>query len=160
MDPHLTSRLEHIISETGVKPGSLHLEIAESICMNCPNEADPVLRSLKDLGCVLVMDDFGTGHSSLGSLEKFPFDIVKIDRCTGSGDRQWKQFVAITKSIVELVHTLEMPVVAEGIETQDQVNMLQKVDCDFGQGWLFSKAVSERQAGELLLNAKRLLSAA
>ena len=160
MDPHLTSRLERIISETGVKPGSVHLEIAESICMNYSNEADLVLRSLKDLGFVLVMDDFGTGHSTLGSLDKFPFDIVKIDQCIGSRDRQWRQFVAITKAMVELVHTLDMPVVAEGIETQEQVNMLQKVDCDFGQGWLFSRAVSEQQAGQLLLSNKRWMSAA
>ncbi|MCZ6811594.1 MAG: EAL domain-containing protein, partial [Planctomycetota bacterium] len=88
------------------------------------------------------------------------FDIVKIDQCIGSRDRQWRQFVAITKAMVELVHTLDMPVVAEGIETQEQVNMLQKVDCDFGQGWLFSKAVSEQQAGQLLLDNKRWMSAA
>ena len=149
----LVPRIASIIEQTGVDPAMLHLEITESVIMENPDEAVARLRALKSLGVLLSIDDFGTGYSSLSYLQRFPIDILKIDRsfisptegADGSGD--CNQIVA---SIVELSHNLELTVIAEGVETEQQLSTLRGLACDIAQGYLFSRPVPVAEATALL----------
>ena len=124
------------------------------------NELTPVLSGLQGMGVRLAMDDFGTGHSSLSFLHKVPMDILKIDRSfimrSGKSDR----YDAIIEAIVRLAHNLDMEVVAEGVETAEQVLLLKSLKCDFGQGYFFSRPLEESDAAEVVTNDERFRKAA
>jgi len=141
-DPGLVGQINAIIHETGIDPTMLRLEITESMVMDDLEAMSHVLNRLKDLGVLLAMDDFGTGHSSLTCLHKFPLDVLKIDRSfINSAGRKERYYGAILHSIVELATNLDMSVIAEGIENPNQLSLLQGLSCQFGQGWLFSEPV-------------------
>jgi len=111
-----------------------------------------VLNQLKELGVGLAMDDFGTGHSSLTCLHRFPLDVLKIDRSfINSVGRKERHYGAILHSVIALAENLDMAVIAEGIENANQLALLQGLSCQYGQGYLFSKPVSAGDA-HLLLN--------
>ncbi len=150
-DPALTGQINAIILDTGIDPGMLRLEITESMVMDSVDEMADVLNRLKELGVQLAMDDFGTGHSSLTCLHRFPLDVLKIDRSfITSVGRKERHYGAILHSVIELAKNLDMQVIAEGIENTNQLALLQGLSCQLGQGWLFSEPVDAKGAEVLL----------
>lgn len=148
--PDLLEQIQQILQETELLPHHLKLEITESTIMENPEKAISTLQNLKALGVQISIDDFGTGYSSLAYLHQFPIDTLKIDRCFISRvDKDFDQ-LELVKTIVHLAWNLGMEVIAEGIETKQQVEHLKMLGCDFGQGYLFSKPI-DSEAAELLV---------
>jgi EAL domain-containing protein (putative c-di-GMP-specific phosphodiesterase class I) len=133
----------------------LKLEITESVMMADGEAAGQTLAALKKIGVRLAMDDFGTGYSSLSCLHKFPIDVLKIDRSFIEDLQERRDTAAVIQAIVHLAHNLGMSVVAEGLEQLDQVAFLQTLDCDLGQGFVFSKPLSAENAEKFLLDSIR-----
>jgi EAL domain-containing protein (putative c-di-GMP-specific phosphodiesterase class I) len=125
------------------------IEITESVVMGDAADARRVLNRLRDLGVKLAMDDFGTGHSSLSCLHQFDLDVLKIDRSFVSHFENGRQS-AVLRSVVNLAHALGMTVVAEGIETAEQMAFLQASRCDYGQGYLFARPLQASDAEAFL----------
>ncbi|HLA96234.1 MAG TPA: EAL domain-containing protein, partial [Pyrinomonadaceae bacterium] len=150
MHPSLTGQIEDILEETGLDPRQLKLEVTESTVMEHSEKAMSVLKTLDELGVHLSTDDFGTGYSSLSYLQRFPFDRLKIDRSFIDKLGGDKKSDAIVKTILMLGTNLGIEVVAEGIETEEQLDLLQVLGCKLGQGFLFSRPVSADQAERLL----------
>jgi len=129
----------------------LELEITEGMVMQDPERAVSLLREVRNIGGVrIAIDDFGTGHSSLAYLKRFPVDNLKIDRSFIADIPADRGDAAITQAIIAMAHSLEMKVIAEGVETQAQYDFLVAQGCDEYQGYFFSKPVPEAQARELL----------
>ncbi len=148
---HLPELVARVLAETGLEPSCLDLEITESTAMQCLDHSVATLRRLKDLGVSLSVDDFGTGHSSLTYLKRFPVDRLKIDRSFVRGLPDDRDDVAITTAIIALAHTLGMRVTAEGVETPAQWQFLQAQGCDEAQGYFVSPPLSaERLCGAAL----------
>ncbi len=122
--------------------------------------AQGLLGSIKQLGVKLSMDDFGTGYSSLSCLHRFPIDVLKIDRSFVSNTEGWRNAGAVIQAIVNFAHNLEMTVVAEGLETPEQVVFVQALDCDYGQGYLFSEPLTADAAEEYLRTRQAFSTAA
>lgn len=150
MHPQLTAQVREVLIKTNLKPKCLQLEVTESTVMEHHDTAHKVLTELHDFGIFLSTDDFGTGYSSLSYLHSFPFDRLKIDRSFISKMDAESKSGAIVRTIVLLGQNLEIEVVAEGIETNEQLEQLQSLGCGFGQGYLFSKPVNAEAAEELL----------
>jgi diguanylate cyclase (GGDEF)-like protein len=146
----LCEQINLILERTGLDPRSLKLEITESVVMENADLAINMLKQLHDLGIQLSIDDFGTGYSSLSYLHRFPVDNLKIDRSfigrMGLGDEN----LEIVRTIVMLARNLRMEVIAEGIETEEQLAQLRALSCGFGQGYLFSVPVAAEMATALL----------
>ncbi|MGA7808838.1 putative bifunctional diguanylate cyclase/phosphodiesterase [Bradyrhizobium sp.] len=128
-----------ILLETGLPPHRLELEITEGVLMNDFDRAISVLRRLKALGVSIAMDDFGTGYSSLRYIQAFPFDKLKVDKSFVDQLNQNLQSQAIIRAVVGLAHGLGLPVVAEGVETLDQLEFLKREHCDEVQGYLIGR---------------------
>lgn len=141
--PGMVERLAQALATHQIDPTLLHLEITESVIMSHLTELEPVLQRLRDLGLPLCMDDFGTGHSSLSCLHQFPIDVLKIDRAFVSNLGTALDYSAIIQAVITLAHTLNMTVVAEGIETAGQLAQLQTLDCDHAQGYFFAKPMTD-----------------
>jgi EAL domain-containing protein (putative c-di-GMP-specific phosphodiesterase class I) len=152
--------IARVIAETGVNAGLLELELTESSLMHDPEEAARVLRHLESYGLKLSVDDFGTGYSSLAYLKRFPLDSLKIDRTFVRDATTNPDDAAITKAIIQLAHTLGLRVVAEGVETAAQRDLLAGLECDEMQGYLFGRPVPADQATALLLPTLRSLRSA
>jgi EAL domain-containing protein (putative c-di-GMP-specific phosphodiesterase class I) len=149
-DPELISRLEEIIQYTQIDPGLIKYEITESLLIENPELANELLMKLKSTGARLAIDDFGTGYSSFSYLHQFPFDTLKIDRAfvsTMVPNRKSKRIVA---SLVNLSHDLGMDVVAEGIETDFEHEMLKKMGAEYGQGYFYSRPIDPDSFIDLL----------
>ncbi len=145
--------IDHIASalrDSGLKAGNLKLEITESMVMENIDTAIDMLMQLRNLGVGLSIDDFGTGYSSLSYLHRFPIDTLKIDRSFVTQMTDNSENAEIVRTIVTLARSLDMAVVAEGVETADQLRQLGELGCDYGQGYLFSRPVGAGQAAELL----------
>ncbi len=144
MCPDLVEALEAILERSGLDPRNLRLEITESALMENTETIASTLTQIQDLNIQVHMDDFGTGYSSLSYLHRFPIDTLKIDRSfvgnLGLSNETWK----IIQAIVSLARNLGMEVIAEGIENVIQMKMLQSLDCEYGQGYYFSKALDPR----------------
>jgi len=138
------------LSDAGLEPQRLILEITESIMMHDAPSMMERLRELKGLGVRLAIDDFGTGYSSLSYLREFPFDLLKIDKAfiDDLGERTERK--DLTRAIIELGKTLDLELVAEGIESPDQVSRLTSLDCDLGQGFYFAQPLDPAAVSELL----------
>ena len=134
--------LSEIIEETGVNPKFLEFEITETTIMKNEKVVLKTVDFVKDLGIKLSLDDFGTGYSSITHLKNFNFDFIKIDRSFIQSAIMNEQDAALTKSIIDLAHGLNMDVVAEGIETPEQYELMKRFGCDQGQGYLMSKPVN------------------
>lgn len=128
-----------IITQTGISPRELKLELTETIIINDPELTLQLLQRLADLGSCIALDDFGTGHSGLDSLHRYPIGTMKIDRVFISKMIESPQSREIVETSIRLAHSLGMDVVAEGIETEDVRDKLLTLNCNFGQGWLFGK---------------------
>jgi EAL domain-containing protein (putative c-di-GMP-specific phosphodiesterase class I) len=146
----LADHVESLLVETGLCVHQLGLEMTESSLIGDVAEAAKVLQSLNRLGVSLHMDDFGTGYSSLNHLHSFPFDVLKIDRSFVQRMESGHQPLQIVQTILELARGLGMDVVAEGVETEAQLSLLQSMGCRFGQGYLFSKPLPARQIEAIL----------
>lgn len=134
----LVEKVELILKETKLDPKYLELEITETIAMQ-PDIAIHVLNELKLIGVLIAMDDFGTGYSSLNYLRRFPIDHLKIDKAFVQSIQQDEEDRSIIATIIALGHNLHMPVIAEGVETEEQANLLKNYNCDMFQGYLFSR---------------------
>ncbi len=148
--PDLAREISALLNQTGVAPGTIHLEIMETIAMGDADRAQGVLSDLKALGVRLSIDDFGTGYSSLSRLPRFPVDCLKIDRVFISSMINDHDSHEIVRLIIMLAHSLGLKVVAEGTETEDQIRELQRLDCEMAQGYLFSPPVDSEAASQLL----------
>ena len=137
--PDLVPTVERALSRAGVGPGSLCLEITESVVMSDAPSSITLLRALKDLGVSLGIDDFGTGYSSLGYLKRFPVDVLKVDRGFVDGLGVDSEDSAIVAAVVSMAHALGMTAVAEGVETAGQVAELRALGCDLAQGYYFAR---------------------
>jgi EAL domain-containing protein (putative c-di-GMP-specific phosphodiesterase class I) len=150
----LVDQVATILSETGLDPTGLEIEITESVLMDQSETGIRTLGRLRELGVRLVLDDFGTGYSSLSYLKHLPLDTIKIDRTFVAGladvtDR------SIVEAVVALARGLRIGVVAEGIETETQRRLLHAIGCDVGQGYLFSRPLPADEA-ERLISRRRL----
>lgn len=141
--------IAEILSETQLPPGYLELEITESIAMQDVDLTISLLHGFHEMGIAIALDDFGTGYSSLSSLKHFPLDQLKIDRSFIQEVPTKSHDAAIIEAIVTLGHGLNLEVMAEGVETLEQLEFLQSVNCDAAQGYLFSKPVPVEIATEL-----------
>ncbi|MGB3867280.1 MAG: EAL domain-containing protein [Xanthobacteraceae bacterium] len=139
MHGDLVSFLHGVLLETGLPPGRLELEITEGVLIEDFDRGLSLLRRLKALGVRISMDDFGSGYSSLTYLQAFPFDNIKIDRAFVMNLGRNPQSAAIIRAVIGLGHGLQMSIVAEGVETQDQLNFLADVHCDVIQGYLIGR---------------------
>jgi len=146
-----------IITESGIDPGFLELEITESIVMENLQAAKDKLQSLRDLGVHLALDDFGTGYSSLSYLQNFPVSRLKIDRTFISPDKSTAESRDLVNAIINIAKILSVDLVAEGVETQDQLEWLQQRSCQLGQGYLFSRPISVEDVEKLLTSKRNLL---
>jgi diguanylate cyclase (GGDEF)-like protein len=151
--PDLVESVTSLMCDVGIDPASLVLEITESTIMDNFDAITPVLGELHAAGTRLAMDDFGTGHSSLGTLHKMPTDILKIDRSFVNRTGNPRQHCAIIQSILQLAHAMDMEVVAEGVETIEQLALLQSLDCNYGQGYLFSKPLPPEAAQQFIADS-------
>ena len=148
---NLIQEIRHILGRNIVPKGSLRLEITESLVMENPEQATEILEWLRGAGAQLALDDFGTGYSSLAYLQRFPFDTIKIDRALvqASGDSGGAGS-AIVRSIVALGHELGKSVVAEGVETAEDVGFLRSINCQYAQGFYYGEPMSDRDVLQLL----------
>ena len=138
-DGQLGTRIANILKETELSPACLELELTESILMREVSEALQILASLKNLGLSIAVDDFGTGYSSLNYLKQFPIDVLKIDRTFVDGLPAGEQDAQIVRAIIAMAHSLNLAVIAEGVETHEQLEFLREHDCDEVQGYLFGR---------------------
>jgi diguanylate cyclase (GGDEF)-like protein/PAS domain S-box-containing protein len=149
-EPGLADEVARVLRETGLAPRCLNLEITETIMMADEAGTSAVLRELEQLGVTLAIDDFGTGYSSLGTLRHFPVETLKIDRSFVDGLGAESDDSVIVSGVVGLAHGLGLRVVAEGVETVDQLARLRELGCDYGQGYYFSRPVPANEAGGIL----------
>lgn len=157
LNPNLTKQVKDILNDTKLCPSKLKLEVTESSVMDFSDTAFDVLSELRELGISLSTDDFGTGYSSLSYLHKYPFQRLKIDR-SFTGKMEDEKSTAIIRTILILGQNLDIEVVAEGIETEYQLNELIKLGCVTGQGYLFAKPVDKENAEIILLNGLKNIS--
>jgi len=155
----LIDDVELALELSGIDPATLKLEITESTTMENPENTVNVLRRLKRIGVQLSIDDFGTGYSSLSYLQRLPFDTLKIDRSFVSGVGSNGENSELLQTIISLAKNLKMRVIAEGIETESQLAVLQTLGCDFGQGYLMARPKPLDETEKLLYSHKHLLPA-
>lgn len=150
LQPDLVLQITQILQQTGLDASRLKLEITESAIMEDSELAAATLLQLKALGIQLCIDDFGTGYSSLSYLHRFPLDVLKIDRSFISNMKGDRQNLEIVQTIVTLARTMNMAVIAEGVETSEQQAFLKALNCEIGQGYFFSKPLDNLQAAALI----------
>jgi diguanylate cyclase (GGDEF)-like protein len=143
-------KLAAVLKQTGVPPYLLELEITESVLMQNVEETVKTLHTIKAMGVRLALDDFGTGYSSLSYLRRFPIDVLKIDQSFVRGLNVNNQDEQLISAIIGMGRSLELTIIAEGVETLDQLSFLQAQLCEEGQGFLFSKAVPAKDFAQLL----------
>ncbi len=154
-DPALLSRITGCLARTGLSPDCLKLEITESSIMEQPAQAAVLMERIRALGVRISLDDFGTGYSSLSYLRQFPIDTLKIDRSFIERLGRSDEVCEIVRTIVALAHSLGMNVTAEGIELNSQHSQLNSLDCENGQGYLYSRPVSAIDIEKILKDAQR-----
>jgi EAL domain-containing protein (putative c-di-GMP-specific phosphodiesterase class I) len=133
--------LEYVLANTGLSPQRLHLEITENVVMEDIEEVVKTIERIVQMGVELVIDDFGTGYSSLSYLTRFPSSILKIDRSFVARMIEDKDSAALVDAIIKMGHSLHMKIIAEGVETDQQLAVLRGQGCDLIQGYYFSRPV-------------------
>ncbi len=141
IEQNIPAKITELLQQNNLSANYLELELTESVLAQQNSETIAILQDLKNLGLSISVDDFGTGYSSLVYLKTFPIDIVKIDRFFIMDILTSSQDAAIVKAIISMAQSMDMKVIAEGIEQKEQFELLQKMGCDYGQGFLFSAAV-------------------
>ncbi len=154
-DPGIVGAIAKLITQTGIKPGQVELEITEGVFLAEGNSTDETFSRLKKLGVRLALDDFGTGYSSLGYLKKAPFDKIKIDQSfvRGAASRTSRNS-AIIRAIVTLAESLDMDTTAEGVETHDDLALIRELGCSQVQGYIFGRPADASAARELANRAR------
>jgi diguanylate cyclase (GGDEF)-like protein len=155
MQLDLIERIEEVLHESQINPWHLKLEITETVVMENPELAAVTLAKLRSLGVRLSIDDFGTGYSSLSYLNRFPVDTLKIDRSFVTSMNAADENLQIVKTIITLAGNLGMQVVAEGVETEEQLEQLRSLKCQYGQGFYFSKPLDVVDTDLFILNSVR-----
>jgi len=150
LQQHLVEDMGKLLRDTALPPEVLKLEITESAVMADPTAAAEMLQQIKSLGVRLAIDDFGTGYSSLSYLHRFPLDTLKIDRSFISGGGEGGDGMEIARTIMPMAKNLRLDVVAEGVETLEQVALLKKLQCKYAQGYYFSKPLAPEEVTPLL----------
>jgi predicted signal transduction protein with EAL and GGDEF domain len=138
------------LREAKLPPHRMELEITETVLLDHSQQTEDFMAELSAAGVRFALDDFGTGYSSLGYLNKYPFSKIKVDRSFVSGINAGRKSEAIIRAVSEMATTLDMSIVAEGLETIEQVNAVRTAGCTLGQGYYFSRAVPDYLAGMLL----------
>ena len=142
--------LATIIEQSGVDPASIKLEMTETLLVEEPDHAAVALQKLKETGVSIAIDDFGTGYSSLSYLHRFPLDTLKIDRVFVVNMDQSEKSRKIVSSVAHLAHALDMTIVAEGIETKEQLDAVRELGCQYGQGYYMAKPATAEKTFELI----------
>ena len=155
-DRYLLEDIAKILKETGLDPEYLELELTESMVMYNPDHAVKLLTQMKAMGLHVAIDDFGIGYSSLAHLKRFPLDAIKVDRSFIKDLMAHREDAAITEAIIAMGKSLKLKVVAEGVETKDQLSFLRKHDCDEMQGYYFSKPVTQNEFAQILQDGKKM----
>lgn len=150
LQPDFVRQLEQIIRDTGLKPSDVNLEITESVVIGQTEAVVRVLKAIKQLGCKISMDDFGTGMSSLTSLHQYPLDVLKIDQAFVRNLEHNPVFSALVQAITTLAKNLGMSVTVEGVERVEQLVQIQTLDCEAAQGYLFAKPMPADEATRYL----------
>lgn len=150
-EPDLVGEVSSILARTGLEPRGLGLEITESVLMQDGGVGTAGLEALKATGVMLAIDDFGTGYSSLSYLKRLPVDYLKVDRSFVSGLGRDPEDLAIVTAVVGLGRAMGLSVVAEGVETEEQLGCLQKLGCDIAQGYLFAEPLPGEEVPERVL---------
>lgn len=152
--PNFTQRVRNVFRKHGVPPASLELEITETTLMENPERTVKTLDELYAMGLSLAIDDFGTGYSSLSALQKFPISTLKIDQSFVRDVATDADDATIVSTIIQMGHSLNMAVIAEGVESEEQLAFLRSAKCDYVQGLLFGKPMSAREFIQLLLSQR------
>ncbi|WP_420473438.1 putative bifunctional diguanylate cyclase/phosphodiesterase [Noviherbaspirillum sp. ST9] len=155
-DRHLPDRIQEVLERHGVTPDRIKLEITETLLVRGPETVIPIMNELAARGLALALDDFGTGYSSLAYLKKFPISTLKIDRAFVIGLPHEENDCAIARAIVTMGQQLRQEIVAEGVETPEQMAFLRDLGCDQLQGYLFSAPVAPGDFERMVLDNKRL----
>jgi diguanylate cyclase (GGDEF)-like protein len=150
-DPDLVPEIARVLTETGLEPRCLKLELTETTVMADVATTAGTLRDLKALGLALAIDDFGTGYSSLSYLKRLPLDTLKVDRSFVDGLGTDPQDTAIVRTVIALAKSLHLEVTGEGVETVEQSEQLLTLGCDRGQGYLFARPLTATAVAELLV---------
>ena len=150
LQPNLVEDIKKLLLEVSVPPQVLRFEITESAVMADPASATELLQQIKDLGIRLAIDDFGTGYSSLSYLHRFPLDTLKIDRSFINNAAADGEGMEIARTIMPMAKNLHLDVVAEGVETIEQVALLKRLQCRYAQGYYFSRPLAPKDIGALL----------
>lgn len=153
--PNLVDTIGQILNETGLDPRFLELELTEGSIMKDPEEVTHKLHELKAMGVQISIDDFGTGYSSLNYLKRFPIDTLKIDQSFVKEINLSPDDVAIVTAIITLAHAMNLNVIAEGVETPEQLELLRLLKCDEVQGFMFGQPLCAQEFSELLTNRQR-----
>ena len=157
--PDLAGEIGRSLDQTGIDPACLQLEIIETIAMGDAEKSGHVLAQLKALGVRLSIDDFGTGYSSLSRLRRIPVDTLKIDRAFISNMDSDPENCAIVRAIIVLADNLGLKVVAEGTETEEQLNLLKQYNCEMVQGYFFSRPADDLTMRKLLASNRGVRAA-
>ncbi|BBD68149.1 response regulator receiver modulated diguanylate cyclase/phosphodiesterase [Nostoc commune NIES-4072] len=150
LQPNLVEQIDRIISENKINPAYLELEITESVIMENTNAIEIILQQLKQRQIKLIMDDFGTGYSSLSYLHSFPFNALKIDKSFVKRMQENKENMGLVPAMIGIANSMGMSAIAEGVETQEQLIQLRSLNCNFAQGYLFSKPIEQQLVIKLL----------
>ncbi|HXI14379.1 MAG TPA: EAL domain-containing protein [Thermoanaerobaculia bacterium] len=154
--PDLVEQVRLALEQSGLPPHSLELEITESSAMQNAESAIHILGELKSLGVRIAMDDFGTGYSSLSYLKRFPIDTLKLDQSFVRDIVTDAQDAAIAAAVISMAHTMKLTVIAEGVENEEQLELLRSQGCDLIQGYLFSKPITATALAEFLVTHRPL----
>jgi EAL domain-containing protein (putative c-di-GMP-specific phosphodiesterase class I) len=147
---NLADTVESVLQETGLDGSHLTLDVTETVYVRVLAGNTEILEGLRGLGVRFSIDDFGTGYSSLAYLKRLPADAIKIDKSFVKGLGEDVEDAAIVRTIIELAHTLGMEVIAEGVETEEQVALLEEMGCDFAQGYHFAQPLPPEEIPALL----------
>jgi PAS domain S-box-containing protein/diguanylate cyclase (GGDEF)-like protein len=153
---NIAATVARILAETGLDPHLLELELTESASMEDPKKSIEILRQLKDMGVQLAIDDFGTGYSNLNYLKRFPVDKLKLDQSFVKDIGSDPDDLSIARAVIAMAHGLRLTVIAEGVETAEQLALLAENGCDEIQGYFFSRPVDAAACGEMVRAGKRL----
>src|SRR5207248_9300447 len=152
--PNLVALVASVLSQSGLSPRSLRLEVTESLLMDQHPQIAVTMTELRAMGVRIDLDDFGTGYSSLSYLHQFPIDTLKIDRSFIQRMGATDDALEIVNTILALASSLDMEVVAEGVETEQQLNLLRNMHCAYAQGYHLSRPI-EAQQFESLVGTRR-----
>ncbi|MEH2226258.1 GGDEF/EAL domain-containing response regulator [Nostoc sp.] len=153
LQPNLVEQIDRIIYENKINPAYLELEITESVIMENTDAIKIILEQLKQRKIKLIMDDFGTGYSSLSYLHSFPLNALKIDKSFVKRMQDNKENMGLVPAMIGIANSMGMSAIAEGVETQEQLAQLRSLNCNFAQGYLFSKPIEQQLALKLLNSA-------